>query len=657
MKKILRGFLFAVAISCFCIVFAACTSQAESKRLATPSGGKFTESAFCWDGDPNAQEYVLDINGKEVSSYDTEYDISYADIFEYKIRVKSIGDGDKFTDSEWSDYYEVNVPELECEAVDLDTAYKIKKVSAGAIGEYVLPSTYDGKPLTEIGNRAFYECINITSLIVPDSITKIDSSAFEGCEYLGYIKLPKYLKTLNTNVFKGCKNLSEVEIPDGVTGISTMAFVDSGIEKLHIPGTVTDVGLLGFYKCEKLEEITVSPDNGVYRSEGNCIIRKADGVLVCGGSCSVIPDGVREIAVGALSNCDLEYITIPASVRVIGEGAFYNCKKLKRIEFVDKCELGEQAFKNCSDLSELVLTDAICSIKEYAFDGCSSLKNFVLPAGVNEFYANSLNDCSGIEHLSVSENNPVYFGEGDCIIRKSDNVLIRGCKNSEVPDTVKEIGDCAFSGAGLEDLRIGNNVEIIGAYAYETNRLNEIVVPCGVTEIGEAAFNNSYATRIAIPTSVKHIGSMAFARHKDAPACTVTVPETVDTIGASAINCSTVFYAERKEGWEYKKSPYGYFIMWYDANQRVPGCEIGYEYGYSYVIKFDYYVYELRRPDGFVDGIDRRIPSRPGDLYRVGYKFTGYALEPDGTPLTDDEFDAYLCENMGDYVTLYPIYE
>ena len=42
----------------------------------------------------------------------------------------------------------------------------------------VIPETYEGLPVTSIGERAFEDCFGLTSITIPDSVTSIGSSAF-----------------------------------------------------------------------------------------------------------------------------------------------------------------------------------------------------------------------------------------------------------------------------------------------------------------------------------------------------------------------------------------------------------------------------------------------------------------------------------------------
>ena len=49
----------------------------------------------------------------------------------------------------------------------------ITDVHASISGDVVIPSILSGYIVSEIGDRAFYNCDNLTSVVVPDSVTSI----------------------------------------------------------------------------------------------------------------------------------------------------------------------------------------------------------------------------------------------------------------------------------------------------------------------------------------------------------------------------------------------------------------------------------------------------------------------------------------------------
>ena len=121
-----------------------------------------------------------------------------------------------------------------------------------------------------------------------------------------------------------------------------------------------------------------------------------------------------------------------------------------------------------------------------------------------------------LESIVVESGNCTYDSRNDCnaIIETSTNKLIRGCKNSFIPNTISIIDDFAFSACfDLDSIIIPNSVTRIGKNAFEDcYSLPSITIPNSVTTIGDSAFYGcSGMTSVAIGDSVAWIGQMAFA--------------------------------------------------------------------------------------------------------------------------------------------------
>ncbi len=67
--------------------------------------------------------------------------------------------------------------------------------------ELVIPSKYEGLPVTEIEKNAFMECENLVSVEIPNSITKIGSSAFAECVNLSAVNIPNSVTEIGDTVF------------------------------------------------------------------------------------------------------------------------------------------------------------------------------------------------------------------------------------------------------------------------------------------------------------------------------------------------------------------------------------------------------------------------------------------------------------------------
>lgn len=85
-------------------------------------------------------------------------------------------------------------------------------------------STVIPKSVTTIGQRAFCERSNITTISIPDNVTSIAEHAFGGCSGLTSITIPNSVTTIGEYAFSGLWRLTSVTIPNSVISIGKSAF-------------------------------------------------------------------------------------------------------------------------------------------------------------------------------------------------------------------------------------------------------------------------------------------------------------------------------------------------------------------------------------------------------------------------------------------------
>ncbi len=84
---------------------------------------------------------------------------------------------------------------------------------------YTIPDS-----VTTVGESAFVDSNNLTSITLGQNVENIETSAFAGMKNVTSIELPAGLQKIGNNAFRGCKNLNNIIIPDTVTSIGKDAF-------------------------------------------------------------------------------------------------------------------------------------------------------------------------------------------------------------------------------------------------------------------------------------------------------------------------------------------------------------------------------------------------------------------------------------------------
>jgi hypothetical protein len=106
------------------------------------------------------------------------------------------------------------------------------------------------------------------------------------------------------------------------------------------------------------------------------------------------------------------------------------------------------------------MPNGIVEIEDYAFNGCTSLLAIDVPPSIQKISLNAFDGCVSLVRLNVLEGNEKYDSRKKCnaIIEKSTNTLIIGCRNSRIPDDVKNLYRYSFEGREPQFIHVPNSV-------------------------------------------------------------------------------------------------------------------------------------------------------------------------------------------------------
>lgn len=198
-------------------------------------------------------------------------------------------------------------------------------------GDIVIPSqiTYEGTTytVTTIGTIAFYNCQELHSVSIPNSVTQISDEAF-GQSGIKSINIPESVTTIGRDAFHACKYLERISLPQKIEDIGNSAFSEcSSLTSVQLPEGLFQLSNELFSYCSNLKSI-------------------------------IIPEGPATIWFSVFRGCiNLESVTLPASVQKMFGGAFLDCPSLTKIYSLNP-EAPEISSKSDEVFDESVMQNA-----------------------------------------------------------------------------------------------------------------------------------------------------------------------------------------------------------------------------------------------------------------------------------------------------------
>lgn len=189
--------------------------------------------------------------------------------------------------------------------------------------------------VTTIGQEAFVNFKNLTSVTLSNTVTVVDEFAFSGCSQLSTIMIPESTTQIGLASFEYCAGLKSVMLPKNIGYISCYAFFEcTSLSDIFYSGTGND-----------WSEVYIDEYNDPLTSASIHYITSADFILPF--SLSVISDSA--FAGGAFS-----YVRLSENTATVEKNAFANCPNLKYVFIPSSTtNIAADAFAGVSNLTIL----------------------------------------------------------------------------------------------------------------------------------------------------------------------------------------------------------------------------------------------------------------------------------------------------------------
>ena len=449
--------------------------------------------------------------------------------------------------------------------------------------------------LTTIGEQAFYNS-KLTEITIPGTVNVIGNDAFSYCNQIKNVTFePSPTKTalycgtyfsesplesvnFNRNVIEGAvegvegvqnsritffikeRTLSSVTLGDQVEYLTDWMFAYAPITSIEIPNSVTSIGELTFYDCEKLTSVTIPSSVTSVGDEAFKECSSLQSVTIAGTISSVNADMFKSCSA-------MKTLNITGSVGTIGESAFdgFGLTSLNISGQVGT--IGKGAFDDNDSMTSFIVTGSVGTIGESAFNDCDALATVNITNTVDKVGAHAFSDCDAVTTLAILANTVDDYAYEDMDGLKTATLygatvgkgVFYDCDALEtitIDGSVNSIGNDAFDGCSrLSSVTFeGSSTSLsIGYQDHASDKgpfydsplsyinLNREIVcvndgPGGLNAWDEGIFANSYydkdfTTEIILGENVKTISDYMFSgvRVKN-----LTLPANVSSIGKQA---------------------------------------------------------------------------------------------------------------------------
>ena len=444
--------------------------------------------------------------------------------------------------------------------------------------------------VTEVGYIAGYDCKNVTSVTLPETIVKMNNDCFKGAA-LTEMNIPNSLTEILESAWSSVKEVPKFTVAGGHTAFETDAngvlFTKGKKELRCVPSKImTAVGGDTYTIDNSVEKICVN----AFRNVANLkkIVIPKDLQEVTEKYPSIVPPGTElvefqmpvvgttkfKVENGVLFNNDTK--TLVCYPREKPNKDYKLPDDIKKI-----CPFAMMIVKHLTslDLNKVEKLDISALYKP------TNLETITIPASLKKagLIDGAFEECLKLKEYKVEEGNPDFASVGGVLFTSDKTKLCyyppaKDGNSYTIPTTVTELGQKAFQGANkLTSMNVPSNVKIIGNEAFRNmteletvtfenpsqvtelkadvfracDKLKEVMLPASITSLASSFYECKALEKITIPdgSKLKTIGASAFATNKKLKNFTFEGSCELETIKSNAFA-----NAEELESFNFPKS-------------------------------------------------------------------------------------------------------
>lgn len=125
----------------------------------------------------------------------------------------------------------------------------------------------DLKQIRTIGEDAFYYCIALKEITIPETVTELTGAVFGCCAELETVNLPSGIQSIGDKCFYSCVSLRKINLPEGLQKMGEYAFCHcKSLKALAVPKSLTTVNMkcMGYLYDEESNDYKLQEDITLY---------------------------------------------------------------------------------------------------------------------------------------------------------------------------------------------------------------------------------------------------------------------------------------------------------------------------------------------------------------------------------------------------------